>query len=40
MPADFMTKATERKKVDASVAYATNSANAVPIGFKDNNGEL
>ena len=30
MPADFMTKKTEQKKVDASVAYASNAANAVP----------
>ena len=30
MPADFMTKRVEQKKVDKSVAYATNSSNAVP----------
>ena len=30
MPADFMTRNTDRKKVNASVAYATNAANAVP----------
>jgi len=28
--ADFMTKKTEQKKVDASVAFATNSRNVVP----------
>ena len=31
MPADYMTKKTDQKKVDASVAYASNAANAVPI---------
>ena len=30
MPADFMTKFLD-KKVKASIAYATNAANAVPI---------
>ena len=30
MPADFMTKKLEQKKVDASVRYATNSLNEVP----------
>ena len=28
MPADFMTKKSEQKLVDRSVAYATNAANA------------
>ena len=30
MPADFMTKKLEQKKVDASVRYATNALNEVP----------
>ena len=30
MPADFMTKKSDLKKINASVAYATNAANAVP----------
>ena len=30
MPADFMTKKLEQKKVEASVRYATNSLNEVP----------
>ena len=30
MPADFMTKKLERKKIDVSVAYATNVHNVVP----------
>ena len=30
MPADFLTKRVEQKKVDQSVAYATNARNAVP----------
>ena len=30
MPADFMTKKTDQKKVDASVQFATNARNAVP----------
>ena len=29
MPADFMTKKVEQKKVDTSVAYASNAHNAV-----------
>ena len=31
MPADFMTKKVEQKKVDASVAFATNAYNAVSM---------
>ena len=31
MPADFMTKFLDKKKVEASIKYATNSDNAVPI---------
>jgi len=31
MPADFMTKFLPKKKFAASLAYATNSANAVPV---------
>ena len=30
MPADFMTKKLEQKKVDASVRYATKSLKEVP----------
>ena len=30
MPADFMTKKVEQKKVELSVRYATNAHNAVP----------
>ena len=30
MPADFMTKQVDKKKLEASIAYASNSTNAVP----------
>ena len=35
MPADFMTRNTDRKKINASVDYATNARNAVPMRRRD-----
>ena len=34
MPADFMTKRTDAKKVASSVAFVTNEMNALPVGYK------
>ena len=34
MPADFLTKRTDAKRVNAGVAYATNAENALPFDFK------